>query len=356
MTAKPDAKDLKILQMLDLNARMPFSQIGKSVGLPESVVRYRVEKMQREGLIKGFLAFIDTRRIGYRFHNIYLKLKVMTEEKEAELVQKIKEMKSVAWLVSTSGHYNLVVSILAKDNHHVETIYNDLMRVLEHNVVDDSVFMTTDAYQMPYLLSEDVADTQVSIGKDKLDVELNDFDLNILYELALNCRVTNLELASKFGVGMDTISEHIDKLMRSGIVKGFKPLIDMKMLGKEWFILLFKLKYVPEEEKKKFISSLKMMKETFFIVSGVGNYGMQVEFFCDNRSHFREVLNKIFPSESSDIIKEYTELKVIKEHKCFFYPVEANEEIKKVNIGSKTRMKMKKRRGEGKKELIEEVY
>ena len=327
---KVDLKDLKILQMLDKNARMPFIQIGKAINLPESVVRYRVERMQKTGVIKGFLTFIDTERVGYGFHNIYIRLKVISENTEKRLIHQIKKISSVGWLASVAGHYNLIVAVLARNTQHFHEIFNEVVKVLGTNILEDAVFMVTEAAQLPYpLLPKDdtILERHARIGTGK-KMHLEPIDFKILHELSLNCRVTNQEISKKLGASIDKISEHLDKLLESDLIQGFKPLIDMSKLGKQWYIILFRLKYADEEARKGFVQTLKSFPETFFVVTGVGNWGMQVEFFCDGHRQFREVLNKIFPSQNSNIVRELTELKVIEEHKCFFYPVElVNEEL-----------------------------
>ena len=67
-----DVKDRKILYQLDMNARQSFSQIGKKVGLPKTVVSYRVKKMQKNGIINNFYTVIDTFKLGYSSYRIYL--------------------------------------------------------------------------------------------------------------------------------------------------------------------------------------------------------------------------------------------------------------------------------------------
>jgi Lrp/AsnC family leucine-responsive transcriptional regulator len=77
--SKVDLKDLRILRELDLNARASFSTIAKKIGLSKQVVRYRFERLQKIGVLRDFLTFLDTEKIGYKFHNVFLKLKHMTE-------------------------------------------------------------------------------------------------------------------------------------------------------------------------------------------------------------------------------------------------------------------------------------
>ena len=50
---KIDLKDRKILYHLDLDARQSLTQVGKKVGLKKDVVAYRVQRMQKDGIIKN---------------------------------------------------------------------------------------------------------------------------------------------------------------------------------------------------------------------------------------------------------------------------------------------------------------
>ena len=48
---KLDLKDKRILKELFVNARMPYSTIGKKVGLSKEVVHYRVNRLMKIGLL-----------------------------------------------------------------------------------------------------------------------------------------------------------------------------------------------------------------------------------------------------------------------------------------------------------------
>ncbi len=62
---KLDVKDRKILFQLTLNSRQSFNQIGKKVGLTKDIVAYRVKKLQENGIICNFFAFINAPALGY---------------------------------------------------------------------------------------------------------------------------------------------------------------------------------------------------------------------------------------------------------------------------------------------------
>ena len=69
---KLDLKDRKILYELDLNCRQSNTQIGKKVGLKKDVVSYRINNMEKEGIIKDYWTVIDTFKLGYNVFRVYL--------------------------------------------------------------------------------------------------------------------------------------------------------------------------------------------------------------------------------------------------------------------------------------------
>lgn len=59
-----DAKDLKILEALQANARVPLSELGRSVGLSQPAVSERVKRLEEAGIIEGYGARINPRALG----------------------------------------------------------------------------------------------------------------------------------------------------------------------------------------------------------------------------------------------------------------------------------------------------
>lgn len=55
----------KILLELQENARMPFTELGKRVGLSTPAVMDRVRRLEDAGIIKGYRADVDFSAMGY---------------------------------------------------------------------------------------------------------------------------------------------------------------------------------------------------------------------------------------------------------------------------------------------------
>lgn len=59
-----DNIDLKILECLSRNARMNASEISEKVPLSTSAVIERMKKLEASGIIKGYTAVFDTKKLG----------------------------------------------------------------------------------------------------------------------------------------------------------------------------------------------------------------------------------------------------------------------------------------------------
>lgn len=60
-----DALDYKILSLLTTDARIPYAELGRKVGLSASAVAERVKRMESEGIILGYHARLDEKALGY---------------------------------------------------------------------------------------------------------------------------------------------------------------------------------------------------------------------------------------------------------------------------------------------------
>lgn len=59
-----DDTDRKIVELLQKNARLSNAAIAEQVGLTSSTVYDRVKKLERKGVIKGYVAVVDAEQLG----------------------------------------------------------------------------------------------------------------------------------------------------------------------------------------------------------------------------------------------------------------------------------------------------
>ena len=60
-----DSKDFQILKILQRNARTPFLEIARKLGVSGATVHERVRSLERAGIIDGFTVSLNLKKLGY---------------------------------------------------------------------------------------------------------------------------------------------------------------------------------------------------------------------------------------------------------------------------------------------------
>ncbi|MBR3837035.1 MAG: Lrp/AsnC family transcriptional regulator [Clostridia bacterium] len=107
-----DSIDIRILSLLKENARIKASQISEIVGLSVSSVTERIKKLEKGGVITGYTAVIDQKKIG---NNVTALMEVSLEHPKfydsfAEMIEKTKCIVSCYYI---SGDFDFMMKILA---------------------------------------------------------------------------------------------------------------------------------------------------------------------------------------------------------------------------------------------------
>ncbi len=119
-------RDLQIIELLLKNARMPKVQIAQRLGLTETAIRKRIKKLEEKGIILGYRAIIDFRKL----HMIQSFTGIDVDpEHLIEVITKLREMKCVISLYLTTGDHNIVAEIICKDMKELEELHEQISKV-----------------------------------------------------------------------------------------------------------------------------------------------------------------------------------------------------------------------------------
>ena len=77
-----DKLDCSILELLQRNARMSNTEIGKRIGLSQPAVTARIQRLEDDGVIEGYGARINARRAGLEISAL-IRLKTTHDKIEA---------------------------------------------------------------------------------------------------------------------------------------------------------------------------------------------------------------------------------------------------------------------------------
>lgn len=124
-----DSLDHKILEMLSLNARKPYLEIARECGVSGAAIHQRIQKLQTIGIIKGTEALIDPTSVGYDTC-AYIGFFLNDTSKFDEIVKKLYEIPEVVECHLTTGKYDLLIKLFAKNNNHLLKIIQSKIQTL----------------------------------------------------------------------------------------------------------------------------------------------------------------------------------------------------------------------------------
>jgi len=148
-----DEKDLRILEMLERDARTPWRRIARELGVSEATVYLRMRKLVESGVVKGYTVRVDPASLGLRAQ---LFLLVRAEARGVEALRSLlREARYVAEAYEVSGNYHFLVRVLAPSIEEASKAVEEIMGV--EGVVEVATFTVLRTVKEPGGLVGDYA-------------------------------------------------------------------------------------------------------------------------------------------------------------------------------------------------------
>ncbi|MEM0085281.1 MAG: Lrp/AsnC family transcriptional regulator [Candidatus Methanomethylicia archaeon] len=124
-----DSLDLRIIEALIKEGDLSFSELARRLGLSESTVRKRVEKLKRDNIINKFTVVVDPSKLGFNSTAI-IGIDVDPPQllSVAKRICDLQESKSV--FICTGDHM-ILVEVWARDGNHLSKIISEKIGVIE---------------------------------------------------------------------------------------------------------------------------------------------------------------------------------------------------------------------------------
>ena len=116
-----DDIDLKILDIITQNARIPFKDVAKEVGISRAAVHQRVNRMIDLEVIIGSGYYINPNKVDFKTCS-YIGIFLEKGSLFTEVVERLKEIQEIVECHYTTGEYAIFVKVYAKDNEHLKEI------------------------------------------------------------------------------------------------------------------------------------------------------------------------------------------------------------------------------------------
>lgn len=121
-----DVLDEKILRMIVNNARIPFLEVARECDVSGAAIHQRVQKLSNLGVIKGSEFVIDAEKIGYETC-AFVGLFLTSPSTFDYVVRELEKIPEVVECYYTTGQYDLLIKVYAKNN-------KDLLRIIHSDL------------------------------------------------------------------------------------------------------------------------------------------------------------------------------------------------------------------------------
>ncbi len=110
-----DQKDLAILKLLQLNARITVKEISEQVHLSTTPVHERIKRMEESGVIKQYATLLDHTKVKKGLMVIcYVSLKQHDKTAGGKFIKRMHELNEVIECYNISGEFDFMLKVVAE--------------------------------------------------------------------------------------------------------------------------------------------------------------------------------------------------------------------------------------------------
>jgi len=140
-----DDKDRKLLDLLQENARLSNAELAEAVGLTASSVHERVKKLERQGIIKGYVAVLDAEKLGKPLV-AFVRLTVQTHPQDGQkngLLELCKSEPDIMECHNVAGEDCFVLKVRAEGPKKLERLLSAIRGSTETNRSVTNIVLST---------------------------------------------------------------------------------------------------------------------------------------------------------------------------------------------------------------------
>ena len=119
-----DDFDVQILRQLEIDGRKAFSAIATELGISNTMVHQRVNRLTEQGILRGIKPVLDEKKIGYDW-GAFTGITLEKDHDSERIIEALKNIPEVTECYYITGTYTLYLRIIAKNHEDMRRILYD---------------------------------------------------------------------------------------------------------------------------------------------------------------------------------------------------------------------------------------
>lgn len=147
---KIDTTDRMIIKHLISNARIPFAQLAKEVGISNTMVHKKVNRLRQMGILKNPSYQLDAKQLGL-LTEAYTMIKLSNPKHVKQVIKQLEKIPEVISCSNITGEYTLIMRIFTQDNNKLREVLYNKIHLIEGVISTDTIisFETSFEKQVP---------------------------------------------------------------------------------------------------------------------------------------------------------------------------------------------------------------
>ncbi|GEM_PF-1219429 len=295
-----DALDRKILIVLGRNGRAGIKHIARKVRSSPEVVRYRLARLEKQGVIRRHMALVNFSELGFIGYGVFCCFE--SEEGRKAALEFLKAHQRVYWMADFGGRFDLAFAVMARNDFEFYSIFSQIKEKARGALGGWEVAIRMELSQLPrdYLVGgarKTNAQTPYfgrELGKQSLDKA----DFSILKTISQNARAETVAIAKKVSMPASTVAFRLKKLKERGILQGATPQVECQKYGYQCFQFFLEVKGMDENRRRKVCAYAQANPNVVFLVETLGSWNFEMICEVHNQKDFQRqmaALRSAFP-------------------------------------------------------------
>ena len=321
MDIKLDSYDKKILFELDKNARISTTDLAKQLRKSKQFVDYRIKKLEQEKVILGYTTVIDYSKLGYISIRVYFKLHNIAPEQQKAMEDDLIKDKEVWWLVTLEGPWDIAYAMAVKNVLDFYDYWDKTMQKYRKFISKRLIVVYTHIKQYPksYIINKNNTEPGTLVGASKEIIIIDNLDKQLLKLISDKAKLPLLEIANKLKTSPQVIRNHLNKLKKSGIIQGYRALIDVSFLGYRYYKAYISL--LNTNRIKELDAFCGYHPNMLNINRTIGGKDFEIEMQVKSFDEFEKIMNEL-RTNFSGMIDDYEFVIAREEKKMIYFPFE----------------------------------
>jgi len=124
-----DTIDYKLLDLLQKSARATQLEMAAAVGLSQPAVAERMRKLEQEGIITGYAARVDGRKLGKDI-TAFIGIRIEHPKYNAGFAKRILALPDVLECHRITGPDSYLLKVVTEDTRTLDSLISDLLRLI----------------------------------------------------------------------------------------------------------------------------------------------------------------------------------------------------------------------------------